>query len=49
MEQRFSRPANNYQSDDDYAFFMSLLPSVKQLNQIEKMKLRMKIMTDVTD
>lgn len=28
---------------------MSLLPSVKQLNQIEKMRLRMKIMNDVTD
>lgn len=49
MEQRFSRPKINLQDDQDYAFFMSLLPSVKQLNQIEKMKLRMKIMNDVTD
>ncbi|CAI6351852.1 unnamed protein product [Macrosiphum euphorbiae] len=48
MEKRFSRP-NTHQDDQDYAFFMSLLPSVKQLNQIEKMKLRMKIMNDVTD
>lgn len=28
---------------------MSLMPSAKQLNQIEKMKLRMKIMNGVTD
>lgn len=49
MEQRFSRPTINYQDDEDYAFFMSLLPSVKKLSQIEKMKLRMRIMGDVTD
>jgi len=49
MEKRFSRPTNTHQDDQDYAFFMSLLPSVKQLNQIEKMRLRMKIMKDVTD
>lgn len=49
MEKRFSRPTNTHQDDQDYAFFMSLLPSVKQLNQIEKMRLRMKIMNDVTD
>lgn len=49
MEKRFSRPTNTLQDDQDYAFFMSLLPSVKQLNQIEKMRLRMKIMNDVTD
>ncbi|KAF0707576.1 BESS domain-containing protein, partial [Aphis craccivora] len=41
----FAKPQN----DQDYEFFMSLLPSVKQLNQIEKMRLRMKIMNDVTD
>jgi len=49
MEKCFSRPTNTHQDDQDYAFFMSLLPSVKQLNQIEKMRLRMKIMNDVTD
>lgn len=49
IEQRFSRQTNKYQDDEDYAFFMSLLPSVKQLNQIEKLRLRMKIMGDVTD
>jgi len=49
MEKRFSRPTNTHQGDQDYAFFISLLPSVKQLNQIEKMRLRMKIMNDVTD
>jgi len=49
MEQRFTLPTNNLQDYQDYAFFMRLLPSVKHLNQIEKMKLRMKIMNDVTD
>lgn len=49
MEKRFSRSTNTHQDDQDYAFFMSLLPSVRQLNQIEKMRLRMKIMNDVTD
>jgi len=28
MEKRFSRPTNTHQDDQDYAFFMSLLPSV---------------------
>jgi len=49
MEKCFSRPSNTHQNVQDYAFFMSLLLFVKQLNQIEKIRLRMKIMNDVTD
>lgn len=48
MEQHYSKRTNKYQDDEDYAFFISLLPTVKQLNQLEKMKLRMKILEDVT-
>lgn len=49
MEQHFSGKAQKYQDDEDYSFLMSLLPTIKQLDQLEKMKLRMKILKDVTE
>lgn len=49
FEQHVSRKTHKYQDDEDYSFFISLLPTVKQLNQLEKMKRRMKILGDVTE
>lgn len=45
----FNTNTQQYQDDEDYYFLMSLLSSIKQLDQLEKMKLRMSILKEVTD
>lgn len=49
LEEHVSRKKHRYEGDEDYSFLMSLLPTMKQLNQLEKMKLRMKILGNVTE
>nr|CAD7586128.1 unnamed protein product [Timema genevievae] len=49
IEQHVSRKTHKYQDDEDYSFLISLLPTIKQLNQLEKMKRQMKILGDVIE
>lgn len=47
MEARFAAPQTNQVEDDDLSFFKSLLPSMKQLSDIRRMKLRSQILNCV--
>ena len=46
LEERFTEKTRK--DDDDYLFLMSLLPSIKQLDPIQKMRLRMSMLESVT-
>ena len=47
MEARFAVPQTNPAEDEDLSFFKSLLPSIKKLPDIRRMKLRSKILNCV--
>lgn len=46
LEERFAEKTRK--DDEDYLFLMSLLPSIKILDTLQKMKLRMSMLADVT-
>ena len=39
---------NKSQADEDYMFLMSLLPSIKKLDDIQRLELRMEFLSSVT-